>query len=159
MKSASRILKISLSLTMILAFAAFADAQTKAAQTAAKSDKLSSFVKKSGFPNKDFGDNVWTLDHEGKTIFIGADSDIVVVFMMLGPVSGIKVNGDSMSALLRLANELDQVKFIIDDDKMLAVRHDSQLRLLDQAAFDDAVLRVVNGHQKATAKLAPYLIK
>lgn len=159
MKFASRFLKTSLCFAMILAFTTFADAQAKTGKTAAKSDKLSSFVKKSGMPNKDFGDNVWTLDHEGKTIFIGADSDIVVVFMMLGPVSGVKVNGDSMSALLRLANELDQVKFIIDDDKMLAVRHDSQLRLLDQAAFDDAVLRVINGHQKATAKLSPYLIK
>lgn len=158
MKFASRFLKTSLFLAMILAFPTFADAQDKTGK-AAKSDKLSSFVKKSGMPNKDFGDNVWTLDHEGKTIFIGADSDIVVVFMMLGPVSGVKVNGDSMSALLRLANELDQVKFIIDDDKMLAVRHDSQLRLLDQAAFDDAVLRVINGYQKATAKLSPYLIK
>lgn len=159
MKFASRLLKASLSLAMILAFTTFADAQAKPGKTAAKSDKLSSFVKKSGFPNKDFGDNVWTLDHEGKTIFIGSDSDIVVVFMMLGPVSGVKFNGDSMSALLMLANDLDQVKFVIDDDKMLAVRHDSQLRLLDQAAFDDAVLRVVNGYEKATAKLGPYRIK
>lgn len=144
---------------LVLAFAICASAQKKPAKAAPKADKIGQYVKNSGYKSETLDKGIWTLASYSGTVLIGSYEGILVVFMTVAEKGKFQITAESMSEMLRLANELDHVKFIIADDGNLLVRGEERIKYVDQAIFNDTVLRVTNGYDKATAKLAPFLVK
>ena len=147
-------------LTLISAvFCVGATAQKKPGKAVAKPDKVGTLIKTSGYTHQFIRKGLWTVDSDAGPILILHDADILAVFMIIAKKGELKLNAEGLSDILKLSDKLDYLKFAIDDDGSLYVRADSRIRLTDQAAFDDTLVRVVSGYEKAVAKLAPYLVK
>lgn len=150
---------IFLIFALCVSFSIYADAQKHPAKVAPNVDTIDRLVKNSGYEYTVYGKGVWTIQSGTNVVMIGGGADIMVAFMAIADKGKFQITAESMLEMLKLGSKLDHVKFIIDDQGDLAVRSDSRLRLMDKAGFDDVIVRVINGYEKATAKIAPYLIK
>jgi len=153
---------IIIALALFIAFSSAVHAQkaTKG-KVVVKTSKVGLLVKNSGYESLELDKSAWELTSDDKKVLVGTDPDntIVVIFMTIAPKNGYKITAESMTEMLKLANDLDHVKFIIDENGSLMVRSDARFKLIDQAAFNDTVNRVLNGYNLASEKLAPFLIK
>ncbi len=134
-------------------------AQAKGSRVLTVNQKVDGFIKKSGFDHSKLAEGVWTVDAPTCVLLIGTGQDVVVVFTNIAKKDKFKITAESMSGILRLADELDYLKFGIDERGDLFVRSEIKTKFINQAEFDDALARVVNGYDKASAKIAPFLIK
>ena len=147
-------------LTLLSAvFCVGATAQKKPGKAVAQPDKVGTLIKKSGYGHQFISKGVWTVESTAGVILIANDANILVVFMIIAKKEELKLNAEGLSDILKLSDELDYLKFVIDEDGSLAVRSESRLRLTDQAAFNETLVSVVSGYEKAVAKLAPHLVK
>ncbi|MEO6051610.1 MAG: hypothetical protein ABIP78_09810 [Pyrinomonadaceae bacterium] len=147
-------------LTLLSAvFCVGATAQKKPGKAPVQPDTVGTLIKKSGYEHQFIRKGVWTVDSDAGPILIGHEADVLVVFMIIAKKGELKLNAEGLSDILKLSDELNYLKFAIDEHGSLTARSESRLRLTDQAAFDDTLVRVLIGFEKAVAKLAPYLVK
>jgi hypothetical protein len=144
---------------LLLTFAITGFAQKRPLKPKPNATKIERLLAGSGFEYTAFGSNVWTVEVESNTIMLGGGPDTYVAFMTIAKKGTYQITAESMSEILRLADELDQVKFLIDRDADLAIRLDFRIGLMDQATFKDALLRVSLGHDQGVSRIAPFLVK
>lgn len=148
----------SLAAALIIAFVVYGVAQKRPVKTSTQPDRIGQFVKKSGYKYQHVEKGIWTLASDSGTVLVATGEGIVVVFMTVAENGDYRTTVESLTEILRLSNELDHVKFLIDDDGSIVVRADARLKSVDQAVFDDTVVRIINGYEKSSAKLSPFLV-
>ena len=144
---------------MAMSFSAVASAQGTQVAKSPTAVKVERFLAESGFEFKAHGTDGWTIQASTGTVVIGAEGENVVVEMIIAPKGKFQVSAESMSDMLKLAHGLDFLKVGIDPEDNLFVRSEAKIGSVDGPEFNATLLRIVNGHAKATAKMAPYLVK
>lgn len=144
---------------LLITFSVMADGQKRPVKPSPKAAKIDRLFENSGFKYTQLGTSVWTVECESNTVLVGGGPDTFVAFMTIAKKGKFQITAESMSEMLKLAAELDQVKFVIDDEGDLAIRSDFRVGLMDQATFKDTLLRVSLGYDQGVSRIAPFLIK
>ena len=155
----NRMFSVILVTIFALTFSISANAQKAPPKPKSAESKIGTFVKNSGHKSSYFGDGVWAIESPAVRVLIGSTPEIVVVFTIVAETGKYKLNAESLSEMLKLADELDQIKVVIDSRGDLSVRIDSKTQKMDQATFDETLSRVIDGHEKASARIEQYRIK
>ena len=126
--------------------------------------KIAGFLKDSGYEYKQADENVWIINHKGKSVpnpqtLVIALADFVIVGVVVAEKKIIQVTADSMFKLLHLAHDMDYIKVGIDDDGDLFVRSEVRTRAMNASEFKDTVERVFSAADRAYTEIKPFLNK
>jgi hypothetical protein len=144
---------------LVASFSVCVAAQAKTDKAAAEVGKVAGFVKNCGYANTSPTKGVWLVETESGSIVVATGPDLIVAFMTIAKKPEYKVNVEALSQMLKLGHELDHVKFIMDEEGNLVIRSEARIRTLDQASFNDTIVRVFDGFQKAAPRITPHLVK
>lgn len=123
--------------------------------------KVFRLLNASGYEFTKKSDTVWYImkhgDHLGDFKVIGAnEGDLLVVFVTVAQKAHIRMDMDLASTMLKLNNDLDQVKIGIDNDGDAFVRTDISIRILDKDAFKAIIEQVAAAAEETYAAMKPY---
>jgi hypothetical protein len=91
---------------------------------------------------------------QGKVLIAeDAASDMLLIGTVVQPKADVDLSQGSLLKFVQLNNEIDYAKLGIDGDGDLFVRSETSLRATDEAAFKDAVDRVVKAAKKVYASV------
>lgn len=149
-------------LMLMVALCQEVSAQSAQPKPEAFATKVTRLLDEMGDSYTKVKDGVWSVPFNGKAmpdfnVVISGQSDLVVVFALLAEKKDLKVTPEMMRIMLRLNNDIDRVKVLIDDDGDALIRIDLSLRTLDSKALKDNINQVAYATDEAYKALKQFI--
>lgn len=144
---------------LLLSFVIYSHAQKQPVKPVGSAAKIGQFLKASKYKVTNPDKTVWTVADENFTAIVTTEADFVIVFAVLAKKSEYKATAESLSEMMKLSGELDQVKIVIDGAGDLILRVETKTKLLDQKEFNEMIDLVFAGTSEAVNKIGPHLVR
>src|SRR5215471_12573812 len=133
-------------------------------QGAKPSSKVSQLLEQSGYSYSKDGDNLWTMNFRGKAlgefkVIITSVESMAALLVVVAKRKELNPTPELMRTLLRMNDDFDKVKVVVDKDGDLLVRVDTTIRIMDLDELKANVEQVAAAADEVAKAIKPYTIK
>lgn len=124
--------------------------------------KLVRMLEESALTYTKVQEGIWAVPYNGKSspdfnVVISGQKDVVVVFAVVAEKKNLKVTPEMMRIMLRLNNDIDRVKVLIDDEGDAVIRIDMSLRTLDSQELKYNIAQVAYATTEAHKAMKQFI--
>jgi len=125
---------------------------------------VSQLLEQSGYSYSKDGDNLWTMNFRGKAlgefkVIITSVESMAALLVVVAKRKELNPTPELMRTLLRMNDDFDKVKVVVDKDGDLLVRVDTTIRIMDLDELKANVEQVAAAADEVAKAIKPYTIK